>query len=152
MRAVLILALLAPASALAQDLLAPGCFERVYSVDHLARNPVQQVTRIALRRAASQDAAGGTLVDLAVEMRAWGEVLRATALCDPASGRTVECLIEGDAGAFRLEPGRDGALRLVVAARGVVLEGRADFAELHGDRGDDRLFLIPRAPTAACRW
>jgi hypothetical protein len=137
--------------AAAQGLLGEGCFLRAYTPDHLARHPDQQVTIIALRRADRHDTLGGAWVELSVGMRAWDEVLQGSALCDPVPAGALNCQMEGDAGAFRLDPARGGALRLTVAARGVMLEGTSDFAMLSGTSGDDRVFLIPPVDPVACR-
>lgn len=145
LKAVVLMSIL-PAPAMA-DLMGAGCFVRVYSAAHLRDHPLQQVTVIALRRAPVQDLDGAVLVDVGVEMRAWNEPLRGSAVCVPV-GATLDCLLEGDAGAFTLEAGRGGALRLVVAPRGMAFEGTSDFAEISGTTGDDRLFLIP--PGTGC--
>lgn len=126
------------------DLIGGGCFQRIYSPAHLAQHPQQQVTTIALRRASEHDRSPSQGLQLRLTLRAWDELLTGIAYCAP-NATTLECSMEGDAGGFRLEAARDGALRLVVAPQGISLEGESDVAVIAGDQGDDRRFLIPPA-------
>jgi hypothetical protein len=142
-------AVLVGLAAAAQGLPPGACHLRRYAPDHLAAHPAQSVTLIALAPETGAAEADTPVLRLSVAVRGDREIYRATAYCDrwqfPA-----DCLLEGDAGAFRLEAARDGALRLTVAPRGISLEGSRGFVALEGTRGDDRLFLIPRAAPGAC--
>jgi hypothetical protein len=133
------------------DLPGGPCYQRTYTTAHLADHPQQQVTQITLRPSllSPEVATGDYLLDLFVMRRGDPEELMATAYCTPRSTR-MDCLLEGDAGGFRLEAAGPARLRLTVGPQGVLFEGRADVLELSATTGDDRVFLIPNAAPEAC--
>jgi hypothetical protein len=138
--------LAAPATA---QTMAPGeCFLRQYSRDHMASHTDQTVTLIALGPETGAEEADAPILRLMVMVRGDSEAYRGSAYCD-GWGVPMDCLMEGDAGAFRIEPAK-GGVRLTLAVRGVSFEGTRDFVTLDGDRGDDRVFLLPRVPADAC--
>jgi len=73
--------------------------------------------------------------------------LTATAYCDAAGAAALTCGLEGDGGGFDLTLAKDGAVLLTVGRHGMWFEGMADFVEIRSDRGDDRVFLLPRSQT-----
>lgn len=133
----------------AQVILPGSCYLRQYSAAHLAEHPAQTVTLIALGPETGAEEADAPILRLALEVRGGREMFRGTAYCD-GWGRRMDCVMEGDAGGFVLEPARDGAVRMTLARYGITLEGSRDFVSLAGDRGDDRVFLIPAVPADAC--
>ncbi len=133
----------------AQIILPGSCYLRQYSRDHLAKHPDQTVTMIAIGPETGADEADAPILRVAVTVRGDGEVYLGVGYCD-GWGKRMDCAMEGDAGAFALEPAKDGAVRLTLARRGIAFEGARGFVELAGDRGDDREFLIPAVPADAC--
>lgn len=146
-RPAAVLTLLA-APAAAQTMLPGDCFLRQYARDHLASHPDQTVTLIALGPETGAEEADAPILRVMVMVRGDGEAYRGSAYCD-GWGVPMNCLMEGDAGAFTVEPSGKG-VRLRLALRGISFEGARDFVTLHGDRGDDRVFLLPRVPADAC--
>jgi predicted nucleic acid-binding Zn ribbon protein len=133
----------------AQVILPGSCYLRQYTRAHLAEHPDQTVTMIALGPETGAEEADAPILRLMVAVRGDGEFYRATAYCD-GWGRRMDCMLEGDAGGFTLEPARDGAVRMTLARYGITFEGSGGFVTLEGDRGDDRVFLIPAVPADAC--
>lgn len=127
-----------------------GCFVRDYSADHLARHPEQLVKYISLSISALDAPQGMTLLDVIVNLRGRPEYFHGLAYCEPDVD-TLACGMEGDAGAFRLEGAKAGALRLSLADQGLSFEGQTEFITLDGQQGDDRVFLIPSAKPAMCQ-
>lgn len=129
---------------------APGqCYLRQYSRQHLAEHPAQNVTLIALGPETGADEADAPILRVGLMVRGDDEIYLGTAYCD-GWGRRMDCVMEGDAGAFILEDAKGGAVKLTLARRGIAFEGSRRFVELAGDRGDDRVFLIPAVPADAC--
>ena len=153
LRRIALLLGLCPAPALAEGLFDPAtggavCFVRHYSAEHLAGHPQQQVTRIGVVLDRSQ-AESDPVLRLEFGLRPGQRRAVAMAYCLP-DGLNFDCDVEGDAGNFRIEPGKGGALRLSVGARGIGLEDDQGFVTLAADRGDDRVFLIPPQDGMAC--
>lgn len=154
-RLLLFALILAPAAASAEtlrDQLFPyntSCYLRYYNDDHLAAHPAQQVAQILVGPEYGSFAETPLQLRVVVNLRGDFQEFRAQAYCEDA-GRALNCLMEGDAGAFQLEPGRDGALRLSVAPRGMSFEGAAGFLTLDGQMADDRTFLLPAVPADSC--
>jgi hypothetical protein len=129
------------------DMILPGqCYLRQYSRDHLVQHPDQRVTQIAV---GPEGGTGDPILRVAVMLRGDREVYSGAAYCT-RWGRKMDCAMEGDMGAFTLEPAKDGAVRLSVGSPGMSFEGTAGFIDLAADRGDDRVFLIPPVPADAC--
>lgn len=127
-----------------------GCFVREYAADHLAKHPDQMVKYISLSISALDAPDGITLMDVIVNLRGKPEYFHGLAYCEPQRDALV-CSMEGDAGAFRLEGARNGALRLSVSDQGVSFEGQSEFVTLDGNRGDDLVFLIPSVKAELCK-
>lgn len=138
-----------PAPAQTARLADTGCHMRLYTRDHLARHPEQMVAAIGLRLAGGDPVTRTRLLDVLVRLRGRPDRLTATAYCQATPAGALDCLMEGDAGAFVLTRARDGALRLAVAPRGMSFESD-EFITLSGTTGDDRVFLIPPAAESAC--
>lgn len=126
-----------------------SCYLRNYSLTHLAGHPDQTVRWIALSARPEESDDRTQAVTLSLRLRGDGEFYRSTAYCEEADGR-LDCLMEGDAGAFSLRPAREGALLISVAPRGMAFEGSQGFVEISGSGGDDRSFLLPAAPVSSC--
>jgi hypothetical protein len=142
------LAALLAAPAAAQTMAPGDCFLRQYSRDHLASHPDQTVTLIALGPETGAEEADAPILRVMVMVRGDDLPYRGTAYCN-GWGVPMDCLMEGDAGAFRIEPSGKG-VRVTLARRGVSFEGMRGFVTLEGDRGDDRVFQLPRVPADAC--
>ncbi|WP_374643878.1 hypothetical protein [Tabrizicola sp.] len=130
------------------DLMFPSdarCYARSYTADHLARHPAQRVTAMALRPD-RQAAAPFLGLWLSVTLRgAPGGTFEALASCENIE-HTLYCTMEGDAGAFSIEPGKGKAVLVSTGSRGIGLENEAGFVTLERDRGDDRSFLLRPVP------
>jgi hypothetical protein len=146
---------LLPAPALAksprEEMFGAGsaCYARSYSLTHLAGHPDQRVRWIALSARPEESDGRYQAVDLSLRLRGDDETYQSTAYCENEDGH-LYCLMEGDAGAFSLEPARDGAVLIKVARRGIAFEGSRDFVEISGTGGDDKSFLLPVAPRSSC--
>lgn len=130
------------------DLMFPSdarCYARKYTADHLARHPEQRVTGMALRP--DRQAAAPLLgLWLTVTLRgAPGGTFEALAACENIE-HTLYCTMEGDAGAFSIEPDKGKAVLVTTGSRGIGLENEAGFVTLERDRGDDRSFLLRPEP------
>jgi hypothetical protein len=126
-----------------------GCYIRQYDAAHLARHPEQTVTQIALYPSALSYDPGFELLELFVRVTGTNLEYHATAYCDRSADRW-DCGLEGDAGSFILTGEKPGLLRLTLNRDGISFEGAQDFLTLHGDRGDDRVFLIPNVDGDLC--
>lgn len=131
------------------------CYARYYDTAHLKAHPRQTVRRIEVdfdagwrddggkNRAADFEAGIGFMLKRSGEW--YGQELH----CKVA-GNGFACDLEADGGSIRLIPHGD-ALRLEVAGRGVIAaEGAKDFAEFGGPKGDDNVFILPRAERKLC--
>lgn len=126
-----------------------SCYARAYSDTHLARNPVQRVTDIALTPDPGTQSDPLLRLWLKVRMRGSTEVLEALSYCEANGATVLYCEMEGDAGGFSIRPARDGAVLVTVGSLGIGLEGSQGFVTLEHNRGDDRSFLL--APTGICK-
>jgi hypothetical protein len=126
-----------------------GCYIRQYGAAHLARHPEQTVTEIALHPSALPDEPGFELLDVFVQVKATNYEYHGLAYCEPSAKRW-RCGLEGDAGSFTLTGEKPGVLRLTLNRDGISFEGAQDFLTLYGDRGDDRVFLIPNVDGDLC--
>ena len=130
------------------DLMFPSdarCYARSYTAEHLARHPAQQVTAMFLRPD-RQAAAPQLGLWLSVTLRGTpGGMFEALAACENIE-HTLYCTMEGDAGAFGIEPGKGKAVLVTTGSRGIGLENEAGFVTLERDRGDDRSFLLRPVP------
>lgn len=124
---------------------AADCYARSYSAAHLADHPNQLVTDIALTPDRASPALGELRLILELRLRGLAETLVATAYCDPAPATALDCKLEGDAGGFTVTPAKGDALTVTVGPFGMHFEGVRDFIEIRADRGDDRVFRLPRA-------
>lgn len=148
----LILAASAANAGALQDTMFPhnaACYLRYYNSEHLAAHPAQQVETLQI--GPDYEHFGETPLPLrvVVYLRGNSQQYRAIAYCEDAD-KALLCQMEGDAGAFKLEPGRDGALRLSVAPDGMSFEGETNFVTLNGQTQDDGVFLLPPVPADAC--
>jgi hypothetical protein len=115
-----------------------SCYLRQYSKAHLAENPRQFVTQIAIGPVAAQWGDPQLLVlTLVVELRGSRDRFGGTAYCE-AEGARLSCGMEGDAGSFHLEPAKNGAVKLTVSRAGVILEGHEPCQRIvvRGEHGD----------------
>lgn len=126
-----------------------ACYVRSYSLTHLATHPDQRVRWIALSARPEESDDRSQAVTLSLRLRGGDEIYRSTAYCATAGGQ-LDCLMEGDAGAFSLAPAPDGAVLIRVAQRGMAFEGSRDIVEISGNGGDDKSFLLPAAPASSC--
>jgi hypothetical protein len=127
------------------------CWERAYSVQHLAEHPDQTVTTIRLRREPMgfPKAPGETLMQIEVTFRGGGgrrEGPEAVAIgyCRPDGDARLLCGIEGDGGSYRIEAQGGHEILLAPGSEGMHFETREAFHELREDEGDDRAFLLRR--------
>ncbi|WP_189409581.1 hypothetical protein [Neogemmobacter tilapiae] len=127
-----------------------GCHIRQYNAAHLAGHPEQTVTEIALNPSALPNEPGLELLDLFVQVKGRNYEYHALAYCEPGP-KQWSCGLEGDGGRFILTHEKQGTLRLTVGKGGLGFEGAQDFLTLYGDRGDDRVFLIPSVPAELCQ-
>jgi hypothetical protein len=72
----------------------------------------------------------------------------AVAYCEN-SGGTLSCVMEGDAGAFRIEPASGGAILISTGRDGMGFETSTGYVTLQARQGDDRSFLLK--PAQGCR-
>lgn len=142
-----------------------SCFGRVYTAEHLKKNPKQKVAEIALSHFPNRQELLGMdspfqpypdtpklVLRVSVLMRGvapyepdavWSEA----ATCDPAGNR-LHCRIECDAGDFFVEEKRDG----------IVITGGSDLYFTQCDAGervlerqpDDMTFVLSRLPASHC--
>ncbi|WP_342362710.1 hypothetical protein [Terrarubrum flagellatum] len=146
------LVLLAPVAAAAETA-AFGCYERIYTADHLAKNPAQSVRRIAVDISKFDGdadlgyrAQAGLIAQFTNDKRQWS----AGGGCK-AEGDALSCGLDGDAGRAVLKADRAG-LRLEIPdyvafeadAPGGDLDHRAARGPAH------RVFLLARADKKAC--
>ncbi|WP_395539937.1 hypothetical protein [Neotabrizicola sp. sgz301269] len=126
-----------------RDLIFGGeeaCYLRSYSIAHLAGHPAQRVRWIALAPRPEESDARFQAVTLSLRLRGADEIYSSVAYCENEGGQ-MYCEMEGDGGAFSLEP-REGAVLVKVSSLGMAFEGAQDFIEISGVQGDDRSFLL----------
>ncbi len=127
-----------------------SCYARDYSAKHLADHPVQRVSSIALTPEGAKVEDPAMQVWVTVTLRDQpGEQLLALAYCQVADAASMDCKMEGDAGAFTISSAKSGAVLVTVAKADMGLEGDIGFVTLRHDRGDDRSFLLQ--PARDCR-
>lgn len=141
--AVILIAATAQAKAPREALFGPegACYARSYTITHLASHPAQRVRWIALAPNPAESDARQQAVSLSLRLRGSDEVYASTAYCENQGG-DMYCELEGDGGAFSLEP-RPDAVLVKVSSLGMAFEGAQDFIEISGTAGDDRSFLLP---------
>jgi hypothetical protein len=132
-----------------QDQMFPdstSCYARIYTAEHLATHPKQQVTGISV--SPDFEFADPLLgLHMTLELRnVPGGGFEAYAACENEGEHTLFCSLEGDAGGFQVNPAQDGAILIEVSRRGMTFENSEVFATIQGKAGDDRSFLLP--PTA----
>jgi hypothetical protein len=131
-----------------------GCYLRDYAPAHLAAHPAQQVALIALGPVdwAPPGGWGNGVPDIvlrvAVTLRD-GRRAGALAACITAGPQLV-CGMEGDQGAFGIEPRAGGAVLLRPLHTGMIFDAGAELIVLSPKAGDDRAFLVPPVPADAC--
>lgn len=147
-----------------------SCYGRVYTPGHMAKQPYQQVTEIALSHFTYRQELLGApnafqpypdmprlvaVLDLRVremETVMAGDVmvsLKASAICEP-EGQRLRCGIEGDGGRFFIEPAKDKwrlRLRLAGALHFETMDG---FYTLNPEPQDD-VFLLSPLPGSHCQ-
>ena len=128
-----------------QDQMFPDsarCYARIYSAEHLAAHPAQQVTGISVSPVADYaDPFLGLFLKLTLR-NVPGGAFEAYASCENEGGDTLFCLLEGDAGGFQITPAKKGAILLEVSSLGMTFENDEVFATLEAKSGDDRNFLL----------
>jgi hypothetical protein len=130
--------------------LPDSCYRRTYSPDHLASHPMQRVTDMTLAATPDVPAYPWPAVSLGVRLRGPdGGTAEAVAYCQNLGGSTLGCDMEGDAGAFMIEPAKAGAVLVTVSRAGIGFETDTGFATLEARQGDDRSFLLK--PAVSCR-
>ncbi len=151
--AILILTAAPLAAQSPREVLFPSdasCYAREYSAQHLADHPAQRVSSLALTPEGAKVEDHTMQVWVTVTLRDWpGEQLLALAYCQVADADKMDCVMEGDAGAFTVAPAKGGAALVTVAQAGMGFEGATGFVTLRQDRGDDLSFLVQ--PTRECR-
>ena len=125
-----------------------SCYLRHYSAGHLASHPQQNVAEIALGPEPATFDAPVLGLRLALYRRGSNTRYEGRAACENTGG-ALSCQLEGDGGWFTLWPKADGTLRLEVGRGGLIFEA-ADFLEVSGISGDDRVFVLPRVPADSC--
>jgi hypothetical protein len=128
-----------------QDQMFPdsgSCYARTYTAEHLAAHPKQQVTDIAVKP--DFDFAKPLLaLYLTMALRnVPGDDFETYSACENEGEKTLYCTLEGDAGAFKVTPTKEGAILIEVSRRGMTLENDKVFATIKGRAGDDRSFLL----------
>ncbi len=127
-----------------------SCYVREYSAKHLADHPVQRITSMALTPEGALVEDPAVTVWVTATLRDWrGEQLVAMAYCQVADAKTMDCVMEGDAGTFTVATAKGGAVLVSVGKEDMGFEGETGFVTLQHDRGDDRSFLLSR--TRNCR-
>lgn len=130
---------------------ADRCYARSYDAAHLAAHPKQRVATIGVSseksyKGSDQQPPREFVLGLAFRMKARGEAFANAAICTPA-GEGISCYLEGDGGRFALSPSGP-ALKLTLER--VEIEGAKSFSPDLAKGGDDRVFLLQRAPMAVC--
>lgn len=126
-----------------------ACFIRSYDTAHLAKNPDQLVTSMALTIAPIAQDDGNPVLIVSTTFRGESYLYSAFAYCDSA-GDALKCFIEGDGGSFTLTGRGKGKLLLSVDRGGMSFEGDTRFHTISGLKGDDRSFLIPSVSADLC--
>ena len=127
-----------------------ACYARRYTRSHLDDHPAQRVMQMFLTRWAPERRNRRYLVlELTLVTRRPQDRFEGIAYCENEAGHLF-CQLEGDGGSFTLEPYKDGRIQLAVTRDGMRFEGSREFIEISGRSGDDRVFLLPKAPAGAC--
>ena len=125
------------------------CFARAYSTDELRRKPRQTVTNFFVWHAQPDPRRAENPrtfeIEFGFRVRPSQRLFTARATCRDGGG-PIACNIEGDGGAFTIEPNGDG-LRITISR--VEVEGQKGFS---GDlaKGDNRVMLLISSPLTAC--
>lgn len=135
---------------LAGRLTAPGaCYTRAYEAAHLAAHPQQTVTRFFLGDPGedwrSIQTQGEFNVAFGFQLVGRNDVYSGIGVCRPSEAG-ASCDIEGDGGAFAIEPNGEG-LRIRVARMEV--EGPNDFSPDLA-LADNRVMLLRTAAAGDC--
>lgn len=153
MRAAMALVLVAAAPALAQQ----SCFTRVYSPEHLAKNPNQSVREMQVVFEGLAEGPGtlGTSADVAVWFRDDHRRWTAGFYCPPEAEGGTLCAIDCDGGAFRARwKGADTILLTTEWGFNVGAgcgDGEDEETRVVKDEGAERTtYLLRRAPMSAC--
>ena len=126
----------------AQSLDPTQCYGRVYSVEHLASHPDQYTREIAFGpNADAPKVAGRQTFTLGVVVKGSDETFRTVAYCEPA-GAGLSCGLEGDGGAFTIEPEAGGTALLTLGPDGAGFEGASDFIRIDPTATDDAAFRL----------
>lgn len=156
MRAFLLPALLWPAAGGADTLdethfARNFCWERTYSVQHLAEHPEQTVAAMRIGREPMGHPKGidETLMEIEVTFRGedggrLGEAGSAVGSCRPDGQDRLRCSLEGSAGTYAVEAQGAGEILVTPGERPMTFETRRTVHELRADEGDDRAFVLRR--------
>lgn len=130
------------------------CYSRTYDAEHLAKHPAQRVARIEVEMS-RDNVSGKPNTPDAFELGV-GFMLRdkpdwytGLAICK-SRDRDASCFIEGDGGRFEIKAAAPDQIRVETGDYGIAIEGKKDFMEISGKDGDDRAFILSRAPRAEC--
>ena len=122
--------------AMAQDV-PPGCYERVYSADHLARHPAQVVAALRLKVGdwMTEVAREGRIAVIPVGGAGWPTALGQFLICGNEAGAPL-CQVECDGGAFEVvkwdASGMTFRTRYMLVGEGEGCGGLLDLAEVPG--------------------
>lgn len=130
------------------------CYSRIYDAEHLSKHPAQRVARVEIDMS-KENVSGkpntpeGFELGIGFMLRDKPDWYTGLAICK-ARDSDISCFIEGDGGRFELTAPSPDAVRLETGDYGIAIEGGADFMEISGTKGDDRAFVLNRAPRAEC--
>ena len=135
-----------------------GCFRRAYDAAYLAAHPGQTVKSIAVR--VTPMTGNGSRIanaELTVTLRGKKTKYYVSGDCQ-VNATGLDCSMDCDAGSFTLAPRAAGVKLVVGTAGGDIRLSRAgqDSEESKGpflrtNNSEDRTFLLPPAPAAACK-
>lgn len=129
-----------------------ACYASSYDAAHLAAHPRQKVVEIELDFDAREAESEGNrpsrfVAGLGVRIKGKKDWYTNSLFCNERALGGVDCSLEGDGGAFTLQPSGDGLeMRL---DREIAIEGD-DFIEFGGKGSDDNAFILKPAPQSVC--
>lgn len=147
-----------PLPGFAKDAWWKGCFRGDYDPAHLAAHPGQTVKGIAVR-VTPMTGNGSWIANAELTVTPRGKKTKYYVSGDCQVNATgLDCSMDCDAGGFTLAPRAAGVKLVVGTAGGDIRLSRAgqDSEESKGpflrtNNSEDRTFLLPPAPAAACK-
>lgn len=136
------------------------CYARSYDAAHLKAHPRQTVRQIQVdfddswrSDEGGKNSAGDFQAGISFMLKRSDEWFGQQLNCKVA-GNGFDCYLDADGGAVRLTPAGN-ALRLEVKDRGapgnqIAVEGEKGVGEFGAPKGDDRVFVLPRANRKLC--